>query len=140
MLKFKFQPRVFISEKDKVARNEKRKKLHGFSYYKNIANFEAFWRDKNFSKNLLFLGSDLWFDHFFSIIPETEIITLIQAILVAILHSVIRILSSRIFTIWKPFRNRNRFKFSISALKRRKKEYEIFFRNDWLDGHEKCCF
>ena len=30
------------SEKDKVARNEKRKKLHGFSYYKNIANFEAF--------------------------------------------------------------------------------------------------
>ena len=40
-----------------VARNEKRKKLHGFSYYKNIANFEAFWRDKNFSKNLLFLGS-----------------------------------------------------------------------------------
>ena len=36
------------------------KKLHGFSYYKNIANFEAFWRDKNFSKNLLFLGSELW--------------------------------------------------------------------------------
>ena len=43
----------------KVARNEKRKKLRGFSYYKNIANFEAFWRDKNFSKNLLFLGSDV---------------------------------------------------------------------------------
>ena len=41
----------------KVARNEKRKKLHWFSYYKNIANFEAFWRDKKFSKNLLFLGS-----------------------------------------------------------------------------------
>ena len=33
------------------------KKLHRFSYYKNIANFEAFWRDRNFSKNLLFLGS-----------------------------------------------------------------------------------
>ena len=48
---------AFISEKDKVARNEKRKKLHGFSYYKNIANFEAFWPDKNISKNLLFLGS-----------------------------------------------------------------------------------
>ena len=31
-----------ISEKDKVARNEKRKKLYGFSYSKNIANFEAF--------------------------------------------------------------------------------------------------
>ena len=42
----------------KVARNEKRKKLRGFSYYKNIASFEVFWRDKNFSKNLLFLGSD----------------------------------------------------------------------------------
>ena len=41
----------------KVARNEKRKKLHGFSYYKNIANFEAFWREKTFSKNLLFRGS-----------------------------------------------------------------------------------
>ena len=47
---------AFISEKNKVARNEKRKKLQGFSYYKNIANFEAFWRDKNFSKNLLYLG------------------------------------------------------------------------------------
>ena len=45
----------------KVARNEKRKKLHGFSYYKNIANFEAFCRYKNFSKNLLYLGSAcLW--------------------------------------------------------------------------------
>ena len=31
-------------------RNEK--KIPGFSYYKNIANFEAFWWDKNFSKNL----------------------------------------------------------------------------------------
>ena len=31
----------------------------GFSYYKNIANFEAFWQDKNFSKNLLFLGSEM---------------------------------------------------------------------------------
>ena len=30
--------------KMKVAQNEKRKKLRGFSYYKNIANFEAFWR------------------------------------------------------------------------------------------------
>ena len=50
--------RAFISEKDKVARNEKRNKLRGFSYYKNIANFETFWRDKNFSKNLLFLGSE----------------------------------------------------------------------------------
>ena len=44
-------------EKDKVARNEKRKKLRGFPYYENIANFEAFRWDKNFSKNFLFLGS-----------------------------------------------------------------------------------
>ena len=36
-----------------------KKKLRGFSYYKNIANFEGFWRDKNFSKNLYFLGSDM---------------------------------------------------------------------------------
>ena len=43
----------------KVARKDKWRKLHGFSHYKNIANFEVFWRDKNFSKNLLFLGSDI---------------------------------------------------------------------------------
>ena len=40
--------------KIKVAHNENRKKLRRFSYYKNVANFEAFWRDKNFSKNLYF--------------------------------------------------------------------------------------
>ena len=28
--------------KSKVARNEKQKKLRGFSYYKNMANFEVF--------------------------------------------------------------------------------------------------
>ena len=33
------------------------KNYMGFSYYKNIANFKAFWWDKTFSKNLLFLGS-----------------------------------------------------------------------------------
>ena len=33
------------------------KNLHGFSYCKKIANFEAFWWDKNFSKNILFLRS-----------------------------------------------------------------------------------
>ena len=33
------------------------KNLCGFSYHKNIANFEAFCQDKNFSKNLLFLRS-----------------------------------------------------------------------------------
>ena len=35
----------------------KNEKLHGFSYDKNIANFEAFFWDKNFSKNLIFLRS-----------------------------------------------------------------------------------
>ena len=50
------RPGAFIKEKYRVARNEKRKKLHGFSYDKNIANFEAFHWDKNFSKNLLFLS------------------------------------------------------------------------------------
>ena len=34
------------------------KNYMGFLIIKNIANFEAFWRDKNFTKNLLFLGSD----------------------------------------------------------------------------------
>ena len=40
---------VDIIEKNKVARNEKRKKL--------VHGFEVFWRDKNSSRNLLFLGS-----------------------------------------------------------------------------------
>ena len=31
-----------LGGKNKVARNEKRKNLHGFSYDKNMANFEAF--------------------------------------------------------------------------------------------------
>ena len=51
------RPGAFIKEKYRVARNEKRKKLHGFSYDKNIANFEAFYREKNFSKTLLFMRS-----------------------------------------------------------------------------------
>ena len=34
------------------------KNYMGFLFFiKNIANFEAFWRDTNFSKNLSFLGS-----------------------------------------------------------------------------------
>ena len=39
----------------KVARNEKRKKLFGFSFYINIGNFEAFFRNLNLSANRLFL-------------------------------------------------------------------------------------
>ena len=34
--------RAFIREKNKVARNEKQKNLHRFSYDKNVANFEGF--------------------------------------------------------------------------------------------------
>ena len=38
----------------KVARNEKRKKLLGFSFYINIGNFEAFLRNLNLSAKHLF--------------------------------------------------------------------------------------
>ena len=39
----------------KVALNEKRKKLHGFSSSMNMANSEAFWGVKKLSANLSFL-------------------------------------------------------------------------------------
>ena len=39
----------------KVALNQKRKKLHGFSFSINMANFEAFWGVKKLSANLSFL-------------------------------------------------------------------------------------
>ena len=39
----------------KVALNEKQKKLHGFSFSINMANFEAFWGVKKMSANLSFL-------------------------------------------------------------------------------------
>ena len=39
----------------KVALNEKRKKLHGFSFSINMANSEAFWGVKKLSANLTFL-------------------------------------------------------------------------------------
>ena len=39
----------------KNVQDEKRKKLHGFSFYINIANFEAFFQGKKLSANLLFL-------------------------------------------------------------------------------------
>ena len=40
--------------KMKVAQNEKRKKLLGFSFYINIGNFEAFLRNLNLSTKHLF--------------------------------------------------------------------------------------
>ena len=49
------QTRAFIRGKFKVALNEKRKKLHGFSFSINIANFEAFLQRIKLTKNLLFL-------------------------------------------------------------------------------------
>ena len=41
----------------KNARNEKRKKLSGFSFSINTANFEAFFRTKKLISNLFFLKS-----------------------------------------------------------------------------------
>ena len=41
----------------KVTLNEKRKKLHGFSFSINIANFEAFLQRIKLTKNLEFLKS-----------------------------------------------------------------------------------
>ena len=41
----------------KVALNEKRKKLRGFSFSINMANFEAFRRTKKLISNLFFLKS-----------------------------------------------------------------------------------
>ena len=41
----------------KNALNEKRKKLHGFSFSINIANFEAFLWTKKLISNLFFLKS-----------------------------------------------------------------------------------
>ena len=55
-----FDPHVDIDQgiykvKIKVALNEKRKKLHEFSFSINMANFEAFWGVKKLSANLSFL-------------------------------------------------------------------------------------
>ena len=53
----------------KNALNEKRKKLRGFSFSINMANFEAFFRTKKLISNLFFLKSvyhfiqsSKWFD------------------------------------------------------------------------------
>ena len=43
----------------KVAQNEKRKKLLGFSFYTNIGNFEAFLRNLNLSTKRLFWRCDV---------------------------------------------------------------------------------
>ena len=43
----------------KVAQNEKQKKLRGFFFSINIANFEAFLSVFKLTKNLFFLKSDV---------------------------------------------------------------------------------
>ena len=53
---------TFIRVKLKVALNEKRKKLLGFSFSINIANFEAFLKVKKLSTILFFLKSEIFFN------------------------------------------------------------------------------
>ena len=48
---------VYDSQKSKATQNEKKKKKFGFSYFKNMANFEAFCQTISSSINLLFLKS-----------------------------------------------------------------------------------
>ena len=60
--------------KIKVALNEKRKKLHGFSFSINIANFEAFLQRIKLIKNLLFLQSA--YVYFFSTTQAIYVIIL----------------------------------------------------------------
>ena len=59
--KVKLNPLCIHKGKIKVAGNEKRKKLSGFSFSINIANFEAFCRTKKLISNLFFLKSDYLF-------------------------------------------------------------------------------
>ena len=55
---------VNIDQKLRNARNEKRKKLvHGFSYTKNMANFEVFLSRIKLSANLLFMRSEVCNPH-----------------------------------------------------------------------------
>ena len=47
-----------LNKNHKVAQNEKRKKLHGFYYSKDMACFEPFAGAKTLTKVLLFLRSE----------------------------------------------------------------------------------
>ena len=49
--------RAFFRAKNKITRNEKRKRL-GFSYSKSMTNFKAFHWNISLSANLLFLKSE----------------------------------------------------------------------------------
>ena len=59
--------------KMKVAQNEKRKKLLGFSFYINIGNFEAFLWNLNLSTNHLFWRCDLLWQCFSICLGSREI-------------------------------------------------------------------
>ena len=54
----------------KLHEMKNKKKQHGFSYHKNMANFEAFLQDKNFSKYLSFLMSMYMCTY---MLPETQV-------------------------------------------------------------------
>ena len=57
---FASETTAFIREKNRVARNEKKKKkLYGFSYSKSMANYEVFNWSFLSSTNLLFLKIEL---------------------------------------------------------------------------------
>ena len=61
--------------KSKFAQNEKQKKLCVFSFYLNVANFEAFGWIFLLSANLLFLNSDiskLWCSNVYSVYYITQ--------------------------------------------------------------------
>ena len=56
----------------KIAQNEKRKKLRGFSLSINMANFEAFRQVISSSIRLLFLKSVIWYYYCISIFMKSS--------------------------------------------------------------------
>ena len=58
--------------KMKVAQNEKRKKLLGFSFYINIGNFEAFIWNLNLSTNCLFWRCEFSNDWIILLVGKTS--------------------------------------------------------------------
>ena len=65
----------YTSEKENLLeiKNEKRKKLLGFSFYINIGNFEAFLWNLNLSTNHLFWRCDLLWQCFSICLGSREI-------------------------------------------------------------------
>ena len=73
--------REFLTEKNKVTRNEKRKNILGFSYSKNMATFEEFPWNISPSITPLFLKSDKYIDTkaLSSNLPRWQVINLNDA-------------------------------------------------------------